>query len=85
MIFGIALPALVGLLVEVLKKIGIVVTGDQARIANLVLSGLGSIAIGLMAEFNFVAPQFVIIVVTAVFSVVASALGYTVVERAVEK
>ena len=85
MIFGISLPLLVGLLIEVLKKIGLVVTGDQARIANLVLSGLGSIAIGLMAEFSFEAPQFVIIVVTAVFSVVASALGYTVVERAVEK
>ena len=83
MIFGIALPALVGLLVEVLKKVGIVDTGDQARIANLVLSGLGSIAIGLMAEFNFEAPKIVIVVVAAVYSVVASALGYTVGEKIV--
>ena len=82
MIFGIALPALVGLLVEVLKKVGVIVTGDQARIANLVLSALGALAISLLAEFNFVAPQIVIIIVAAVYSVVASALGYTAVDRA---
>lgn len=85
MIFGLALPAVVGLLVEVLKKVGIVDTGDQARIANLVLSGLGSIAIGLMAEFNFEAPQLAIIVVAAIYSIIASALGYTVVDRSVSK
>ena len=83
MLFGLSLPAVVGLLVEVLKKVGIVSTGDQARIANIVLSALGSMAVALLAEFNFEAPQIVIIVVGAVYSVVASALGYTAIEKAV--
>ena len=82
MLFGIALPALVGLIIEVLKKVGIVVTGDQARIANLVLSTLGALAVSLLAEFNFEAPQVVIIIIAAVYSVAASALGYTAADRA---
>jgi len=81
MIFGIALPALVGLLIEVLKKIGIVSTGDQARLANLILSGLGAIAVNLIAEFNIELPQLALIIITAVYSVVASALGYTAAEK----
>jgi hypothetical protein len=85
MLFGLSLPALVGLLVEVLKKVGIVANGDQARIANIILSGLGSIAVALLAEFNFEAPQLVIVIVGAVYSVVASALGYTAVSAAVSK
>lgn len=76
MLFGIALPALVGLLIEVLKKVGVIVTGDQARLANIVLSALGALAVSLLAEFSFEAPQLVIIIVGAVYSVVASALGY---------
>lgn len=76
MLFGIALPALVGLLIEVLKKVGIIVTGDQARIANLVLSALGALTVSLLAEFSFEAPQIVIVVIGAVYSIVASALGY---------
>jgi len=83
MLFGIALPALVGLLIELLKKVGIIVTGDQARIANIVLSSLGAMAVALLAEFNFEAPQFVIIIIAAVYSVVASAIGYTAIESAV--
>ena len=83
MLFGIALPALVGLLIEVLKKVGVIVSGDQARIANLVLSALGALAVSLLAEFNFEAPQVAVIIVAAVYSVVASALGYTAVERVV--
>lgn len=83
MIFGISLPLMVGLLVEVLKKIGIVNTGDHARLANIILSAMGALAISLMAEFNFEAPQIVIIIVAAVYSVVASALGYEVGERIV--
>lgn len=83
MLFGLSLPAVVGLLVEVLKKVGIVETGDQARIANIVLSALGSMAVALLAEFNFEAPQIVIIIVAAVYSVVASALGYTVAEKVI--
>lgn len=82
MIFGIALPALVGLLIEVLKKIGIVSTGDQARLANLILSGLGAIAVNLIAEFGIELPQLALIIITAVYSVVASALGYTAAEKA---
>jgi hypothetical protein len=85
MLFGLSLPAVVGLLIEVLKKVGIVSTGDQARIANIVLSALGAMAVALLAEFNFEAPQIVIIIVSAVYSVVASALGYTAVEAAVNK
>jgi hypothetical protein len=81
MIFGIALPALVGLLIEVLKKIGIVSTGDQARLANLILSGLGAIAVNLIAEFGIELPQLALIIITAVYSVVASALGYTAAEK----
>ena len=82
MLFGIGLPALVGLLIEVLKKVGIVVTGDQARIANLVLSALGALAVSMLAEFNFEAPKIVIIVIAAVYSIVASALGYTAADKA---
>lgn len=82
MIFGIALPALVGLLIEVLKKIGIVSTGDQARLANIILSGLGAIAVNLIAEFGIELPQLALIIITAVYSVVASALGYTAAEKA---
>ena len=81
MLFGLSLPAVVGLLIEVLKKVGIIETGDQARLANIVLSGLGSIAVALLADFNFEAPQFVIAIVAAVFSIVTSALGYTVGEK----
>jgi len=81
MIFGITLPALVGLLIEVLKKIGIVSTGDQARLANLILSGLGAIAVNLIAEFGIELPQLALIIITAVYSVVASALGYTAAEK----
>ena len=85
MIFGIALPALVGLLVEVLKKVGIVSTGDQARIANIILSALGALAVNLVAEFDVQLPQLALIIITAVYSVVASALGYTAGEAAAEK
>jgi len=83
MLFGLGLPAIVGLLIELLKKVGIIVTGDQARIANIVLSSLGAMAVALLAEFDFEAPQMVIIVVTAVYSIVASALGYTAIEARV--
>ena len=81
MIFGIALPALVGLLIEVLKKVGMVSTGDQARLANLILSGLGAIAVNLIAEFNIELPQLALIIITAAYSVLASALGYTAAEK----
>jgi len=83
MILGLSLPAVVGLLVEVLKKVGIVKDGDQARLANIILSGLGALVVSLMGEFNFQAPQIVIVIATALFSVIASAIGYTAVERAV--
>ena len=83
MLFGISLPLLVGLLIEVLKKVGIVVNGDQARVANIVLSALGAVAVSLLAEFNFEAPQLLIVIVAAVYSIVASALGYTAGEKVV--
>ena len=83
MIFGLSLPAVVGLLIEVLKKIGIVANGDQARLANIILSSLGALAVSLIAEFNVEAPQIVVIILAAVYSVVASALGYTAIEKAV--
>jgi len=85
MIFGLSLPALVGLLIEVLKKIGIVKNGNQARLANIILSALGGRPVSLNAEFNIEAPQLVIIILGAVYSVVASALGYTAIEAAVGK
>ena len=83
MIFGIALPALVVLLIEILKKVGIVKTGDQARFADIVLSGLGAIAISLIAEFDFSVAPFVIVVVGALYSIIVSALGYTAGEKVV--
>lgn len=85
MIFGIALPALVGLLIEVLKKVGMVSTGDQARLANLILSALGALAVSLIAEFNVQVPQIVIIIVAAVYSIAASALGYEAGEKVAER
>lgn len=85
MLLGISLPAFVGLLIEVLKKVGIVSTGDHARLANLILSAIGALVVSLLAEFNFQAPQIVIIVATAVYSIIASALGYTAGEAAVLK
>ena len=85
MIFGLSLPAVIGLLIEVLKKVGIVATGDQARLANIILSSFGALAVSLIAEFNVEAPQIVIIILAAVYSVVASALGYTAIEAAVNK
>lgn len=85
MLFGLSLPAIVGLLIELLKKVGIISTGDQARIANLVLSALGALAVSLLGEFNFQVPQLVIVIVAAVYSIAASALGYTVGEKAVER
>jgi len=83
MIFGLSLPAVIGLLIEVLKKIGIVANGDQARLANIILSSLGALAVSLITEFNVEAPQIVVIILAAVYSVVASALGYTAIEKAV--
>ena len=83
MLFGIAVPALVGLIIEILKKVEMIKTGDQARIANLVLSALGGLAVSLLAEFSFEAPQLLIIGVSAVYSVVAAAIGYTYGEKAV--
>jgi hypothetical protein len=85
MIFGIALPALVGLLVEVLKKVGMVTTGDQARIANIILSSLGSLAVSLIAEYDVVLPQIAIVLIGAVYSVVVSALGYEAGEKVAER
>lgn len=85
MLFGLSLPALVGLLIEVLKKVGIIQDGNAARLANIILSALGALAVSLIAEFNFEAPQIVIIIVAAIYSVVASALGYTAIEAAVNK
>lgn len=83
MIFGITVPVWVGLLIEILKKVGIVTNGDQARVANIVLSSLGGMVVSLTAEFNFEAPELLIVVVTAVYSIVVSALGYTVGEKIV--
>lgn len=85
MIYSITLPAVVGLLVEILKKVGIVSTGDQARLANIVLSGLGAIVVSLIAEFDVEIPVLAVVILEAVYSVVASALGYTAVEAAVSK
>lgn len=85
MLFGIALPALVGLLVELLKKVGIVSTGDQARVANILLSALGALAVSLIDDFGWQIPPIVTVIVTAIYSVVASALGYTAVEAVVSK
>jgi len=85
MLFGISLPAIVGLLVELLKKVGIISTGDHARLANIILSAMGALAVSLIAEFNFQVPQIVIVIVAAVYSVVASALGYTIGESIVKK
>ena len=83
MLFGLSLPLVVGLLIELLKKVGVIVTGDQARIANIVLNSLGALTVSLLAEFNFEAPQLVIIIVAAVYSIVASAIGYTAGEKIV--
>ena len=85
MLFGLSLPAIVGLLIELLKKVGLIDTGDQARIANIVLSALGALAVSLLAEFDFQAPQIVVIIVAAVYSVVASAIGYTAIEARIQK
>lgn len=85
MIFGLSLPAVVGLLIEVLKKVGIVDTGDKARIANLILSSLGGLVVSLIAEFSIEVPQIVVVILSAVFSVIASALGYTAIEAAVKQ
>jgi len=84
MLFGLSLPAVVGLLIEVLKKVGIVSNGDQARLANIILSAFGGLAVSLLAEFNFEAPKIVIVIAAAIYSVVASALGYTAIEAAVK-
>jgi Na+/glutamate symporter len=75
-LLGLPLPAVVGLLIEALKKVGIIVNGNQARVANIVLSALGAMAIALMAEFELAVPDLVIVVVAAIYSVLASALGY---------
>ena len=83
MLFGLSLPAIVSLLIELLKKVGVIVTGDQARLANIVLSALGALAVSLLAEFSFEAPRLVIIMVAAVYSIVASAIGYTAGEKIV--
>ena len=83
MLFGLSLPAIIGLLIELLKKVGLIDTGDQARIANIVLSALGAMAVSLLAEFNFEAPQILVIVVAAVYSIAVSALGYTAIESRV--
>jgi len=76
LLLGLPLPAVIILLVEILKKVGIVSTGDQARIANIVLSGLGAVAVSLLAEFSVAVPQFVIVVAAALYSVAVAALGY---------
>ena len=76
LLLGLPLPAVIILLVEILKKVGIVSTGDQARIANIVLSGLGAVAVSLLAEFSVAVPQFVIVVAAALYSIAVAALGY---------
>ena len=83
--FGLPLPIVVGLLVELLKKVGMVTDGAQARIANIVLSSLGAVVVAVMAELNVQVPQIVIVIVAAVYSVAVSALGYTEGERLVER
>jgi len=85
MIYSITLPAVVGLLVEILKKVGIVSTGDQARLANIILSGLGAIVVSLIAEFDVEIPDLALVILEAVYTVIASALGYTAVEAVVNK
>jgi hypothetical protein len=85
LLFGLPLPAIVGLLIELLKKAQLIKTGDHARIANIVLSALGALAISLMGEFSVELPQMVFIVVAAVYSIVASALGYTYIENKIVK
>jgi len=83
MLFGLSLPAIVGLLIELLKKVGVISTGDQARVANIVLSSLGAMAVSLLAEFNFEAPEIVLVSALAIYSIAASALGYTAIESRV--
>ena len=85
MLFGLSLPAIVGLLIEVLKKVGVVSTGDQARLANIVLSALGALAVSLVTETGLEVPQIVIVIVAAVYSIAASALGYTAIEAVINK
>lgn len=85
MLFGISLPAIVGLLIELFKKVGMIKDGNAARLANIILSSLGGLAVSLMSEFNFQTPQMVIAIVAAVYSIAASALGYTAIEKQVNK
>ena len=84
-IFGLALPEVVLVVIELLKKVGIVNNGDQARLANIILSGLGSLVVALIAEFEVALPQFVIVMIAALFSVVVSALEYNGGEKVAKK
>ncbi|MCJ7826459.1 hypothetical protein MUP56_02485 [Patescibacteria group bacterium] len=85
LLLGLPLPAVVALLIELLKKVGMITTGDQARFANLVLSSLGALAVSLMSEFSVEVPKIVIVILAAVYSIAVSALGYSVGERIVDK
>jgi len=84
-IFGIAAPQIVVVIIEILKKVGLVNTGDQARIANIIVSNLVSMAAALISEFEIEPTNFVLIVITALWSMVIAALEYNVGERAVLK
>jgi hypothetical protein len=75
-IFGIAAPQIVLVVVEILKKVGIVATGDQARLANILISSIVSLAGALIAEYQVEPSNFVLILISAVWSVVVSALEY---------
>ena len=85
LLFGLPLPVIVGLLIELLKKVGMITDGAQARIANIILSGLGAVVVAVMAELNVEVPKIAIVIVAAVYSVAISALGYSEGEKIVDK
>jgi hypothetical protein len=75
-LFGLPLPVLVLLLVELLKKAKIVVTPDHARIANIAFSALGGIALVFVANLDSRVVEVLTLIVGFLYTALGSAITY---------
>ena len=76
LLFGIPVPALVVLVVELLKMIGIVSTSDHARVANILVSALCSVALVYTVQIPEQYMQIITLGFVALYNIVVAAIGY---------
>jgi hypothetical protein len=76
LLFGIPVPALILLLIEALKYVGLIKTSDHARMANIVLGSVCAVGLVLVANIPEVEMTYLTIVISGLWNIIIAALAY---------